>query len=209
MLISLDDLVAKYSIRFTGILHVGAHICEELIRYEKYLPRETILWVEAMPDKVIHCKNTYPGVLIEQAVVSDTTGEEVTFHVASNGESSSILEFGLHTYHHGHIHYVNEYRTKTTRLTDILIPYSIPFNFINLDIQGVELKALKGMESHLPMIDYIYTEVNADYVYKECTLITELDEYLQRFDFQRVETQWCSDYQWGDAFYIKKHLLLH
>jgi hypothetical protein len=86
---------------------------------------------------------------------------------------------------------------------DIISKYDIPFNLINLDIQGAELKALKGMEEYLPKIDYIYTEVNADYVYEECNLIGEIDDYLKTFGFNRYETKWCSDYRWGDAFYKK------
>jgi hypothetical protein len=31
----------------------------------------------------------------------------------------------------------------------------------------------------------------------------ELDEYLLRFDLKRVETKWCGNYRWGDAFYVK------
>jgi hypothetical protein len=90
-------------------------------------------------------------------------------------------------------------------LKDILCNYNnIPFNFLNLDIQGVELKALKGMESYLDSIDYIYTEVNSDYVYKDCALVTEIDDYLKQFNFVRVETQWCENFRWGDAFYVKK-----
>ena len=38
MLISLHDLVKKYNINFKGILHVGAHECEELNDYLRYLP---------------------------------------------------------------------------------------------------------------------------------------------------------------------------
>jgi hypothetical protein len=79
----------------------------------------------------------------------------------------------------------------------------IPYNFINLDIQGAELKALKGMEEYLPNIDYIYTEVNNDQVYKGCNVVTEIDEYLKTFGFHRVETSWCENYRWGDAFYCK------
>ena len=74
---------------------------------------------------------------------------------------------------------------------------------MNFDIQGAELKALKGMEEHLSAVDYLYTEVNSDYVYKGCALIGELDEYLQRFGLFRVETKW-TDCKWGDAFYIRK-----
>jgi hypothetical protein len=78
---------------------------------------------------------------------------------------------------------------------------------INL-IQGVELKALKSTESYLHSIDYIYTEVNSDYVYKECSLVTEIDDYLKTFGFHRVETSWCENYRWGDAFYCKKIYVL-
>jgi hypothetical protein len=89
-------------------------------------------------------------------------------------------------------------------LKDIVCKYNIPFNFINLDIQGAELKALKGMEEYLHQIDYIYTEVNSDYVYEGCALIGEIDEYLQKFGLIRVETKWCGDYKWGDALYIRQ-----
>ena len=60
------------------------------------------------------------------------------------------------------------------------------------------------MEEYLNKVDYIYTEVNSDYVYKDCGLITEIDEYLKRFNFERVETEWAGECRWGDAFYIRK-----
>ncbi len=53
---------------------------------------------------------------------------------------------------------------KTQLLKDILPKYEdIHFNFLNLDIQGAELKALKSMGDYLNNVDYIYTEVNSDY----------------------------------------------
>ena len=203
MLIPLHDLVKKYNIQFKGILHVGAHECEELKDYEHYISRNTILWIEALPDKVALCKSRYPNLLIENAVVSDVV-EKVTFNVSNNGQSSSILEFGLHSKFHPHVHYVAQFSAETQLLSTILPKYDIHYNFLNLDIQGVELKALKGMESYLDKVDYIYTEVNSDYVYKNCALITEIDEYLLPFGLHRVETQWCGDCKWGDAFYIRK-----
>ena len=202
MLISLDDLVQKYSIKLTGILHVGAHQCEEIGVYEKYIQRNNILWIEAMQDKVDYCKLIYPDLLIEQAVISDKE-EKVTFNVSNNGQSSSILEFGLHSTFHPDVYYVNQFLATTKQLKDIINKYDIPYNFVNLDIQGVELKALKSMESYLSSIDYIYTEVNSDYVYKDCSLINEIDDYLHTFGFKRIETSWCEDFRWGDAFYLR------
>jgi hypothetical protein len=203
MLIPLDLLVQKYNIQFTGILHVGAHECEELSNYDRYLPRNKMLWVEALQDKVDLCKNKYQDVLIEQAIISDCV-ETVTFNRSNNGESSSFLEFGLHSHFHPHVHFVGSFQAETKMLKDIICNYDIPYNFVNLDIQGVELKALKGMEEYLHKIQYIYTEVNSDYVYKDCAIIGEIDDYLKQFGFTRVETAWCGHYRWGDAFYIKQ-----
>jgi hypothetical protein len=202
MLISLHELVRKYSVQFKGILHVGAHECEELNDYEQYIERNKILWVEAMNGKVEYCRRKYPNILIENAVVSDNE-ETVKFNVSNNGQSSSILDFGLHSQYHGEVHYVSTFETQTKMLKDIIKNYDIEFNFLNFDIQGAELKALKGMEEYLDKVDYLYTEVNSDYVYKDCALITELDDYLKPYGLHRVETSW-TDCKWGDAFYIRK-----
>jgi len=203
MLISLDEIINKYNLTLKGILHVGAHECEEINDYEKYISRDKILWVEAMNDKVEFCKERYQGINIEQAVISDKV-ETVPFNITNNGQSSSILEFGIHSLHHPDVVFVNSIKMQTQLLKDIICNYDIDYNFINLDIQGVELRALKSMEDYLHKIDYIYSEVNSDYVYKDCNLITEMDDYLKTFGFVRVETRWAGETRWGDAFYMRK-----
>ena len=203
MLIPLHDLVKKYNVNFKGILHVGAHECEEIKEYDSYLPRNKVLWIEALPGKVDLCKHKYSDVLIENAVVSDVI-ETVRFNVSNNGQSSSMLDFGLHSTFHPDVHYVTCFEAETKLLKDIICNYDISYNFLNLDIQGVELKALKGMENYLNNVDYIYSEVNSDYVYKDCALVTEIDEYLLKFGLHRVETKWHGECKWGDAFYIRK-----
>jgi FkbM family methyltransferase len=145
----------------------------------------------------------FPNIFIENAVVSDKI-ETVTFNRSNNGQSSSFLDLGLHKDLHPHVWYIESFQTETKLLKDIICNYNIDFNFLNLDIQGTELKALKGMEDYLKIVDYIYTEVNSDYVYKDCSLIDEIDNYLDNFGFKRVEVVWYEKCQWGDAFYIKK-----
>ena len=203
MLISLHELVNKYNIFFKGILHVGAHECEEILDYERYISRDKILLIESLEEKVEICKSRYSNILIEQAIISDKN-EIVTFHKSNNGQSSSFLELGLHKIFHPHVWYVDSFNSETKLLKDIIPNYNIPYNFLNLDIQGVELKALKSMEEYLKYVDYIYTEVNSDYVYEGCALIGEIDEYLLKFGLKRVETRWCGDNKWGDAFYIRE-----
>lgn len=144
-----------------------------------------------------------PNINIESAVVSDKV-ENIIFNISNNGQSSSILNFGLHRQYHPQVHYVGKMGCQTRLLKDILPNYNIEFNFLNFDIQGAELKALKGMEEYLDKVDYLYTEVNKNYVYENCALVNELDEYLNKFGLVRVETNW-TDYEWGDAFYIKRN----
>jgi hypothetical protein len=137
MLISLHDLIKKYNIQFKGILHVGAHECEELNDYEKYITRDKILWVDALPDKVALCKQKYHGFLIENAIVSDVV-EKVRFNVSNNGQSSSMLDFGLHSHFHPDVHYIGYYESETKLLKDILPNYDIEYNFLNFDIPSLD-----------------------------------------------------------------------
>lgn len=204
MLIKLTELIDKYEVKITGILHIGAHECEEIHEYDKYISRDKVLWIEAIENKVIKNKMKYIDILIEQAVISDKE-EDVNFNISNNGESSSLLKFGLHKIFHPHIWYIDSYKVKTVCIKDILSKYSdIKFNFINIDIQGAELKALKGMGTYLDRIEYCYLEVNDDYVYEDCALVGEIDDFLKSYNLYRVETKWNNDCKWGDAFYIKK-----
>jgi hypothetical protein len=90
-----------------------------------------------------------------------------------------------------------------TKRLDEIIP-SIQFaNFLNIDIQGVELQALKGLGSRINEFNWVYTEVNKSEVYKDCTLIGDLDAYLVGHGFKRISTRWVIGKGWGDALYAK------
>ena len=171
MLIPFDQLVHVLSLKIKGILHVGAHECEELADYLRYgLSMDQIFWVEAMKEKVDMIKEKFNNqIRIYEAVIDEKDGAETPFYITNNGQSSSILEFGSHAQHHPQVSVVSEKKLTTTRLDTLIEANYIPIeniNFLNFDIQGVELRALKSMEKYLKHIDYIYTEVNSEQVYK-------------------------------------------
>jgi FkbM family methyltransferase len=207
MLIPLPVLIQRLGIKVRGILHIGAHECEELGDYLGCdIPMDNIYWIEAMSEKVDLMKSRIPTLQIYQAVVTDVDDEEVTFYVTNNGQSSSILEFGTHAVNHSDVVVSSTRSVKTTRMDTLIPRESINMenlNFINLDIQGAELKALKGMESYLDKIDYIYTEVNIEEVYKGCCKIEEIDAFLEPYGFKRVAQHIYKRLGWGDAFYMK------
>ena len=121
---------------------------------------------------------------------------------ANQGQSSSILEPGIHTRQYPHITFDNKLEVDMVRLDDF-IEESTDYNFINIDVQGYELEVMKGAVDTLKNVDYIMSEVNRDEVYINCSKVDELDSFLSDFGFSRVETTW-DGLTWGDALYVKR-----
>tara|TARA_B110000483_G_scaffold239226_1_gene317327 strand:- start:525 stop:1172 length:648 start_codon:yes stop_codon:yes gene_type:complete len=213
MLIKLNELKNKFNININGILHIGAHNCEELTDYIlNNINTANIYWIEALPELVEKNKKNNPLLKIYQAVIYDEDNKEIEFNITTcdgdinNQQSSSILDFGTHEKHHPQVKIVDKIKLKTSRMDTIIEKYNINMNnvnFINLDIQGVELRALKSMEKHLKNIDYIYTEVNTEEVYKNCDKMQDITDYLSIFNFKLADARIYKQFGWGDAFYIK------
>lgn len=147
---------------------------------------------------------------IFQAVIDLEDDKEVDFYITNNGQSSSILEFGSHARHHPQVRVTEVIKLRTTRLDTFIERNHIPIetlNFLNLDIQGVELRALKSMEKYLHYIDYIYTEVNVEQVYKGCDEMGSIDDFLAKHGFIRFGEQIYKQFGWGDAIYVRNTLL--
>ena len=85
--------------------------------------------------------------------------------------------------------------------------YNISYNFINLDIQGAELDALRGAGTLLHRVAYIYTEVSFLELYKNAPLADEIDVYLQTFGFKRVVTRKVPRDGWADVLYVNQGLV--
>jgi hypothetical protein len=80
------------------------------------------------------------------------------------------------------------------------------YNGIVMDVQGVELNVAKSFGDLIKNFDFILSEINTEELYKNSCLVGELDEFLEKLNFIRVETvMWDNgSVGWGDALYIKK-----
>lgn len=202
----LRELQSK-GIKVNGALHIGAHECEELQFYTHILniPANSIIWVEAMQNKVD--ENIKKGIPNQyQAVISDYDDNIVTFNIANNGQSSSILEFGTHLIEHPHVQFIEQQKLKTKTIKTLYLENNIDpqkYNFWNFDIQGAELLALKGAKENIMFADAIYLEVNDKELYKDCALFDELNDFLTTNGFSCVIKQMCGNHGWGDALYCR------
>ena len=213
-MINIKKVNNKYKeyAKIRGVIHIGAHMMQERNAYLRCGLDNTI-WIEGnknIYEKICKLvKNTNERVF--SYVVSDKDDEEVDFNITTNnGQSSSILKLGQrHLIEHPNVLVSKTVKTKTRRMSTIIKSNNIQienYNFLTLDVQGAELLVLKGFGNLLNKFDFICSEVNADYLYKDCALIGEIDDYLLSFGFQRKETE-MTRHKWGDALYVKQNLL--
>ncbi len=193
MLISKDRLeeVGFYP---KGVIHVGGHTGEEQELYN-YLKVKKVVWIEAITELANDLLNRFrddPNIEVIHALISDKE-EILPFYITNNLASSSMLELGTHRTSHPKVHVTHEKIIKTTTLKSLNLK---GYDTLNLDIQGAELKALKGAD--LSEIKWIYCEVNTVEVYRDCAMMWQIDEFLH--DFKRIETK-LTKYCWGDALY--------
>lgn len=206
MLIDFRNLFPKYNINPKGVLHVGANVGEEAPIYNQ-LGIKKVLWIEGNGDliqKLAANISQYEGQTYMNYLIGDDNSR-VKFHISNNsGQSSSILELGTHLIAHPDVKYTHDIEMTTFRIDDLFTTGDLnEYDFLNIDLQGAELKALKGMGRLLYKFQWAYLEVNKEELYKGCALVGEIDEYMNKFGFKRVETKWCGNTGWGDALYIK------
>jgi len=200
-----QERVKEYlkTIQVKGVLHIGAHDCEELSFYSS-IGCSNILWIDALQEKVD--QNIQKGITnIFQAVISDEDNTLVKFNITNNVQSSSFLEFGTHADNYKWCKVVNSVDLRTSRLDTFVKAKGIDiqnYNIWNFDIQGAELMALKGGADLLKHVDMLYLEVNTEEVYKGCPHVKEIDVFLFDKGFVRVETL-MDNSGWGDAIYIR------
>jgi len=201
----------------TGIIHVGAHRGEEVEQYAD-MDAKTVIWVEPNPDVFKEMKHflTSVGASIEshafEYAVSDTDHDTVDFHLyygpdagfmrGNKGCSSLLKAKGRFESWHQETIQV-ETITIDTLLTENDFKHS-DFQLLNLDVQGVELLALKGASEVLKHVKYVATEAtweNPDYV--DNVMYDDLKSFLESKGFTETEIVNHGP-DWGDVLFIKE-----
>ena len=208
MLIDIFSLKFPKDVR--GIVHLGAHNCEERIKYLTRFNNITdndIIWIDALSDKVNSIKKQFASVRIFNECISNIDDQTVSFNITNNYQSSSLLKLKEHLIEHPEIYTISSIEMKTKTLKTFYKEQNFKseqFNFFALDIQGAELLALLGAGDIINNVDYIYIEVNTKELYENCALLEDIDFYLNKYNFVR-ENILMTPHGWGDAFYVKKH----
>lgn len=210
MLIPMSELKEKYGVSPKGVLHVGAHIGEEADAYAA-AGVERVIWVEPHPDALPSLwKNvgTRAGHIVIPRAACETDGEKVKLYKTSNICSSSLLPLKKHKEKHPDVGACGTVSVETVRIDSIfktILFKPSDFEFLNMDIQGAELIALKGAHEYLKSCKWIYTEVNEEELYEGCVLTGYLEYFLNTYGFKLAEKRlFSATHGWGDALFVRK-----
>ena len=212
MIFNLAQIEACVGIPYKGIIHVGGYTGTEVETYRKLGLKNTIFFepqrnfFEIIKAKLLPNESVFRYGLSDEICelelnLSYTEGGIVN----GSGASSSFLKPKIHLTEHPEVKFRGTEKAAITTLDNFIENNKVTmgsYNFINIDVQGYELKVLKGAANNLKYIDYILAEVNRDEVYEGCPLIEEIDEFLYGYKFERSFVNWVSK-SWGDAIYIR------
>ncbi len=178
--INVIEILEKFNVLITGILHIGANDCQEYSYYKNNMKisEDNTIWVDAIQHMVDNNKKKGIQNIFCQAI-SDVDYQEICVK--------------------------KEYNVITKKIDTFLNEKSLgakKYNFWNIHIQGQELMALKGALESIKYADAIYLKVYEKQMYKGCGIVEEVDCFLYSHGFKRVWTDMLI-HNCGEALYVK------
>lgn len=211
MLIPARHISKYWRVTPQTIIHVGAHEGEE---FEDYVSlgwgAKRVIWVEALPQKVRVTRERIKGHHRHSVICAlawDTNGDTVDFFETNNGQSSSALRPKDHDVVYPHITVEKTHSLTTQRMDSIPEIRGLGrIDLLNLDIQGSELRALRGLGDIIERVQAIYSEVNLRELYEDCAFLADMDEWLADRGFRRCDWE-LLEAGWGDALWLREEAI--
>jgi len=198
----------QYLTKIKGAIHVGANIGEERYWYVNN-GFSKVLWFEPNKELIPILEDNvkeYENHFVFNFGIHDTLTKAI-LHITNNkGQSSSILRLGTHADSHPDVLHIKDQVIQLKRLDSFFNETKrkvTDYNFLNVDVEGVELNVLKSFGDYITLMDYIYVEVHTGEVFKGNSSLIDVDSYLNSYNFIRFITK-MTGVKWGDTLYIKK-----
>ncbi len=196
-----------------GVFQVGASSGQEI---KSFITQgiKTGIFVEPLPDvyeKLKKAASSQPGYVPINGVCMDVVGKICNFYVSGSGgaSSSTLKPSGVLTVHPEVKFDSQPITLKSTTVDQIVADFKNhgragivePIDLLYLDTQGAELSVLKGADTFLNQVRYVFTEVSKGGLYENDVNHRALTEYLDSRDFSLVFL-YMNQHGWGDALYV-------
>ena len=200
-----------------GVLQVGASYGQEMEQFVAQGIRAGV-FIEPLPAPfqvlAAACRQR-PDFVAVNALCGATSGERVTFHVASNGGmSSSMLAPANHLTEFDFVRFDQQVELVTHRLDDVLAFVAAQghgaateaLDLLYMDTQGAELQVLQGAEAALARVDVVFTEVTRHRMYDGAPTLDELMAFLAPRGFTLNNVNFDRHHH-ADALFVRARAL--
>jgi FkbM family methyltransferase len=165
LLVDCSELNANFGVIPNSVLHVGGNHAEEAEDYEiqNWLP---VYWIEPIPTLASEMRSRLDPRnhhILEYAAWDKSIGR-IKMHLASDSMASSLLSLDKKRNIYKKRAEISTLEVTAIRLDELFANAEYP-DFVNLDIQGAELKALNGMGNLIGKVKWIYCEVSMNQIY--------------------------------------------
>ncbi len=190
------------------ILEAGAHVGSDTVEMAKMWPDAIIHAFEPVPNLYKKlCKGTrnLKNVKTYNLALSDQEGE-LTMYVSSglSDASSSLLKPKEHLDVHPKVFFDDRIKVQSTTIDSWAIKNKIEkIDFMWLDMQGGEYKALSSSPIILNALSCVYTEVSLMEVYENVLLYKSFKKWLEAQGFiSKIEK--FPNRDMGDVLFVRK-----
>jgi len=177
------------------IFEFGARYAEDTIEFAKEFNHATVYTFECNPNTLFECKERilkYPNIILTEKAVTDNDGT-VTFYAIDKENTITTWEDGNQgassLFKASGKYEVEQYCQKECVVEGITLDTFIQEHDIKnidllwMDIQGAELKALKGMKEKISIVKLIHIEVEFMEIYTAQPLFQEIKDFLTNNGF--------------------------
>lgn len=195
------------------IFDVGAYIGEVTATYKRIFPNATIYCFEPFWDssqKLIRLSSD-KSIKPYQMAISDTVGT-MKLHVNVDLSCNSFFPIAKHSvrYYPKSAENVEVIEVDTTTIDHFCDAENVShIDILKLDVEGAEIKALKGAHNKLAKQDIliIYTEVMFMPHYAGACMFHELTSFLSQYDYTLfnlydVKRAKNGQLRWGNAIFL-------
>lgn len=203
------------------IFDIGGCEGEDSIRYSKIFPLASIFVFEPLPNnQALINRNLvqYEVKTVELCPIALSDSEGVQDFFVSSGhpdsqpindnwnfgnKSSSLLPPNDKMELISWLKFETVIKVNTDTLNNFSKNHNIDIiDFVHMDVQGAELKVLKGAGSYLRKIKVIWLEVSDISLYKYQPLRTDIEQFMNNSGFKLIKTELKDNF--GDQMYINQ-----
>ena len=134
--------------------------------------------------------------------IIDNIGASSIFKLTQNSNNQEIIE-------HTNRHLQKHIKVKSIRLDSWINKYNIQYNKIKLlciDLQGNELQALQSLSNFINSVEIIICEAQYEKCYDNSSLISEIYNYLIKYNFICLNYNQNNDKAFSDFIFIKNNI---